>query len=134
MPTFGRPRIATLIASSPTGRSARARQPADDLVEEVARAVPVERRDRNRVAEAEAVELERLEVAARVVELVREHEHRPPRQAEDLGELLVPGRDARPGVDDEEHEVGLLDRLLAPARRSAGRTARCPCDRRRPCR
>ena len=86
-------------------------QPADDLVEEVARAVPVERRDRDRVAEPEAMELERLEVAARVVELVREHEHRAPRHAQDLRELLVARCDARSRVDDEEDEIGLLDGL-----------------------
>ena len=97
-----------LLADGPLGA---AREPADDLVEEVARAVPVQRRDRDRVAEAEPVELERLEVAARVVELVREDEHRPPRRAQDLRELLVAGCDARLRVDDEEHEVRLLDRL-----------------------
>ncbi len=85
-------------------------QPADDLVEEVARAVAVERRDRNRVAEAETVELEGLEIAAWVVELVREDEHGPPRHAQDLGELLVSRRHARLRVDDEEHEVRFLDR------------------------
>ena len=111
LPTFGRPRIATLIASSPTGRSPCPGRRLDDLVQEVAGAVAVERRDGDRVAEAETVELERLEVAARVVELVREHENRPPRHAQDLGELLVAGRHAGLRIDDEEHEVGLLDRL-----------------------
>ena len=57
--------------------------------------MPVQRGDRDRVAEAEPVELERLEVAARVVELVREDEHRAARRAEDLRELLVAGRDPR---------------------------------------
>ena len=61
-----------LLADRPL---AATREPAHDLVEQVARAVPVQRRDRDRVAEAEPVELERLEVAPRVVELVREHEH-----------------------------------------------------------
>ena len=100
-----------MIASSPTGRSPRPGRRLDDLVEQVARAVAVERRDGNRVAEAEPVELERLEVAARVVELVREHEHGPPRHAQDLRELLVSGRHTRFRIDDEEHEVRLLDRL-----------------------
>ncbi len=86
-----------------------ARQPRDDLVEQVARAVPVERGQRDGVAEAEPVELERLEVASRVVDLVHEHDHRLCRHAEDRRDLLVARRHPCPGVDDEEHEVGLLD-------------------------
>src|SRR5207247_1475385 len=35
-------------------------------------------------------------------------EHRRPRRAEDRRELLVSGRDTRPGVDDEENEIGLV--------------------------
>ena len=85
-------------------------QPRDDLVEQVAGAVAVERRERHRVAEAEPVELDRIEVAARVVDLVREHDHRLARGAQDRRELLVARRDARPRVDDEEDEVGLVDR------------------------
>ena len=71
----------------------------------------MKRRDGNRVAEAEAVELQRVEVFARVVELVGEHEYLPARLAQDLGELLVTGRHPRLRVDDEQHEVGLLDGL-----------------------
>ena len=111
MPTFGRPRIATRIASSPTGRSPPPGSRRDDLVEQVAGAVAVQRRERDRIAEPEPVELERLGVAARVVELVRDDEHGAPRRAQDLGELLVARRDSRLRVDDEEHEIGLLDRL-----------------------
>ena len=55
---------------------AAAREPGDDLVEQVAGAVAVQRRERDRVAEAEPVELERERVLRRVVDLVREHEHR----------------------------------------------------------
>src|SRR5262245_36559448 len=109
LPTFGRPRIATLIASSPTGRSPR--PGSRPTISSRRSPVPVQRGDRNRVTEPEPVELERLEVAARVVELVGEDEHRAPRHAQDLGELLVARSDSRPRVDDEEHEVRLLDRL-----------------------
>src|SRR5688572_18460322 len=76
------------------GTLAVAGEPADDFVEEVARAVAVKGRDRDRIAEPEAMELERLEIAARVVELVREHEHFTTGRAQDLGELLVPRRHA----------------------------------------
>ena len=91
-------------------RLVRSRQSRDDLVEQVARAVPVERGERHRVAEPEAMELDRLEVAPRVVDLVREHDHGLARGAEDRRELLVAGGDACPGVDDEEHQVGLVHR------------------------
>ena len=84
---------------------------ADDLVEQVAGAVPVQAGDRDRVAEAEPVQLERERVLARVVDLVREHEHRLVRLAQDLRDLLVAGRDPELRVDDEEDEVGLGDRL-----------------------
>ena len=73
LPTFGRPRMATRIASSPTGARPSPGSRVDDLVEQVAGAVTVQRRQRQRVAQAEPVELERLGSRARVVELVREH-------------------------------------------------------------
>lgn len=70
----------------------------------------VERGERHGVAEPDPVELDRIEVAPRIVDLVREHDHRLPRQAQDRRELLVTRSDSRPRVDDEEDEVGLLDR------------------------
>ena len=70
----------------------------------------MERGDGDRVAETETVELERLEVAARVVELVRKDEDGSTRHAQDLGELLVSGCHSRLRIDDEEHEVRFLDR------------------------
>ena len=89
---------------------ARARQARDDLVEQVARAVTVQPGEGPRVAEAEPVEHEPIGVPSRVVDLVREHDHRPLGGAKDHGELLVAGRYPRPRVDDEQHEVGLVDR------------------------
>src|SRR5205823_12410391 len=53
-----------------------ARKERDDRVEQVARAVAVERRQRQRIAEPEPVELERIRVADGVVDLVRDEEHR----------------------------------------------------------
>ena len=58
----------------PTGAPPLARELRDDLVEQVAGAVAVQRGERPRIAEPEPVELGRLEVLARVVDLVREHE------------------------------------------------------------
>ena len=47
-----------------------------DAVEQVAGAVPVQGGERERVTESELVELDGLEILARVVDLVREHDHR----------------------------------------------------------
>jgi hypothetical protein len=85
----------------------RARQPRDDLVEQLAGAVPVQRRERQRVAEPQPVELERVRVAPRVVDLVRDDEHRLARGAQDGGDLLVAGRDPRARVDHEDDHVRL---------------------------
>ena len=56
------------------------------------------------------MELERLGVAARVVELVGDQDHRLARAAQEVGELLVAGSDAGARVDHEQHEIGLGDR------------------------
>ena len=112
LPTFGRPRIATRIASSPGERRAGAVlfELGDDEVEQVAGAVAVQAGERKRLAESEPVELERERLLRGIVDLVRDHDHRLVRQAEDLRELLVARRDPCPRVDDEEHEIGLGDR------------------------
>ena len=105
-------------------------------------------RRRDRVAEPEAVELERERLLAGSSILFATTSTGLPRHAQDLGELLVAGRHAGARVDDEEDEVGLLDRrarlLRDRARRSASvamstppvsmsRNA-CPSTRRRaPC-
>ena len=64
----------------------------------------------NRIAEPEAMELERLRLASGLVDLVRDQEDRLARAAQDRRQLLVARRDPVPCVDDEEHEVGLGDR------------------------
>src|SRR3954465_9137874 len=86
LPTFGRPRIATRIASSgssgPPGRPCPPRQSGvsssrppgppvhlqvvEDLVQQVAGAMTVEPGDRDRVAKPETVQLEGERVLARV--------------------------------------------------------------------
>src|SRR5262249_8185108 len=57
------------------------------------------------------VELERLQVSSRIVELVGENEDGSTGRTQDVGELLVPGSHAGRRIDDEEDEVGLLHRL-----------------------
>src|SRR5581483_6216268 len=78
--------------------------------EQVAAADAVERREREGAAESEPMELERERLLRRVVDLVRDDEHRLARRAQDLRQLLVAGRDPRARVDDEEDEVGVRDR------------------------
>ena len=95
-----------------------AREALEDRVEQVARAVTVQPRDRQGLAEAEAVELVDLVGPGRVVELVRDQEHRTVGAAQQLRDLLVAGRHSGLRVHDEQDEVGLVDRG-APERRSA---------------
>ena len=90
-----------------------------DRVEQVARAVAVLGRERHRVAEAEAVELERERVLRRVVDLVRQQQHRLVGAPQDRRQLLVAGRDPGARVDDEQDQVGLARSPRAPARRSS---------------
>ena len=85
-------------------------QTRDDRVQQVARPVPVQGRERYGLAEPEPVELERLEVARRIVDLVRQQEHGLAGAPEDRRHLLVAGGGAELRVDDEEDEVGLVDR------------------------
>src|SRR2546425_164379 len=60
-------------------------EPLDDLVEQVAGVLAVHRRQRERIAEPEPVELEGERVATRVVDLVRDEQHGLVRDAQDLG-------------------------------------------------
>ena len=106
--------MATRIASGRQLRTLLAAvrlEVVDDLVEQVAGAVPVQAGDRDRVAEPELVQLERERLLLRIVDLVRDHEHRLLRLAEDLRDLLVARRDAGLRVEHEEDDVGLRDRL-----------------------
>ncbi len=85
-----------------------ARQSVDDLVEQIARAVPVHGRDRHRLAEARGGGTRartRPPPARRACSRARSRCRFE--RAQDLGQLLVARRDAGPRVDDEEHEVGL---------------------------
>ena len=120
LPTFGRPRIATRIASSPTGTRELSGRRSTISSSRSPTLVPCWPEMRHRVAEAEAVQVERQALLRRVVDLVREQQHLLLRAAQQLGELLVAGRDAGARVDDEQHEVGLGDRgarLLGDLRR-----------------
>src|SRR5213078_4488570 len=102
LPTFGRPRIATRIAASVT--AGRPRPGSRATIESSRSPVPWPW-----AAEPEPVKLERERVLIGVVDLVRDEHHRLVRRPQDLSELLVARRDARPRVGQEEDEVGLGD-------------------------
>ena len=109
LPTFGRPMNAMRGAPSSSVVLGR-RERLDDGVEKVARAGARDGREREDVLEAERVELGRVERARGVVGLVGDDEHGLVGAPQDRRDLLVDGRDARRGVDDEQDDVGLLDR------------------------
>ena len=95
LPTFGRPRIATLIASSPTGRSLR---PGSRRTISSSRSpVPWPWSAESGIGSPRPSRWNSSasSVPPRVVELVREHEHRLSRRAQDLRELLVARRHPR---------------------------------------
>ncbi len=74
----------------------------------------------DRVAEPEAVELERARLPARGRRSCSRARARACATSRRIvGELLVAGRDAGARVDDEQDEVGLGDGARAPARRSS---------------
>ena len=70
----------------------------------------VQSRDRHGLAEPEAVELVDLVGPGRVVNLVRDQEHGAVGAAQQLRDLFIAGRHAGLRVDDEQHEIGLVDR------------------------
>ena len=88
------------------------RQPRDDRVEQVAGAGALDRRDRVEVSEPERIELRGLRLAPPGVGLVRREHHRLTAAAEAVGDVVLDGDDPGLRVDDEEHDVGLVDRGL----------------------
>jgi hypothetical protein len=93
----------------------RRRHAADDRVEQIARALPVDRRNGKHFFRAERVELE-VVGGPRVVDLVRHHHPRPLRGTQHFGHVIVARMQASLGVDHEQEEIGFGDRLvnLAP--------------------
>jgi hypothetical protein len=67
-------------------------QELDEPVEQVPRPEPLRGRDRDGIAEAEPVELQRARHVAHRVDLVGGHDRRQARAAQEVGHLLVPGR------------------------------------------
>ena len=88
----------------------RLMQVLDHLVEQVARAIAVNGRQREGVAQPERVELVHAVVAVGRVELVHREDDGLLRLPEQARDLLVVGVDARLAVHDEHDHVGLVRR------------------------
>ena len=86
-------------------------QQLDEPVEQVAGAEALGGGDRQRLAEAEAVEVVGEREVVRRVDLVGRDHHGEPAAAQDVGDLLVARPHAGAGVDDEQRHLGVGQRL-----------------------
>ena len=96
----------------------RRRRPRTQHLQHLGHAAAVLGRDRHRLAEAQAIEVGQRALLPAGVDLVGGQHHRPLAAAQHAGDLGVERGHARPRVDDEEHQVGLVHRhqhLLAHA-------------------
>ncbi len=109
LPTLGRPITAMRTGSSPRAAGGQLAERLDDPVEQVAGAEPVRGRDRDRLAEAELVELGGDVLVARAVDFVDDDEDRDVAAAQRLRQLGVAGPDPGAAVDDEQDRLGLGD-------------------------
>ena len=91
------------------GRRGRGRAVAQRL-EHLGDAAAVLARDAERIAEAESIEVGHRRLLAEVVHLVGDEHHRLVRLAQQPRDLFVERRRARPRVDDEGDEVGVVHR------------------------
>ena len=80
-------------------------QQLDDAVEQVAGAEPLGGGDRQRLAQAEAMEVRGERQLADAVALVRRDDRRQRRAAQQIGHLLIARAHAGAGVDDEHRDL-----------------------------
>ena len=112
LPTFGRPITASrTMSSSSSASSSSSGTQLDEAVEQVAGAEPLRGGDRQRLAEAEAVEVGDEREVVRRVDLVRGDDDRQLPAAQDLRDLLVARPHPRARVDHEQRDLGVGDRL-----------------------
>ena len=125
LPTLGRPMIAIRrgppIWSNCSG--GRLGQRREHGVEQVAGAAAVQGRDRHRLAEAEVPQAVGLGLGPLVVDLVGGEHDGLAGLAQDPDDGLVVVGDADPGVDDEQHGVGDVDRDLGLGADALGQAA-----------
>jgi hypothetical protein len=86
------------------------------ILDELAHAFAVLRRDRDRIAHRELVEFRRDDGLVHALGLVDDEEGGRGRLAQGLGDALVLRREAARAVDDEEDHVGFRNRLACLAR------------------
>src|SRR4051794_10411192 len=84
----------------------------DDPVQQVPGPEPLGGGDRLRIAEPEAVEVGGQRHVADVVDLVGGEDDRLGPAAQEVGELLVPGPGAGARVDDQDGDLGVVERRL----------------------
>ena len=114
MPTFGstEDRDATRSAELVLRDGRDLREDLEDLLEHVGDTAPMQGGDRVRLTEPQVPQRGGLGLLAGVVDLVGHEEHRLVRLAEQAHHVLVGRRRPDGGVDDEEHDVGEVDRDL----------------------
>ena len=95
-------------------------EPRDDLVEQVADALAVLRRNLDDRLEPEGVELDRPTASVPIVRLVDRDQHRPAHRAERAGDLLVPGHQPFAPIYNEDNEI-----RRQMARRPCSTTSSC---------
>ena len=106
LPAFGRPTIGDL--DRPAGACLLVRRPrptsrcSRERVVEVGQALAVLGRDRDRLAEAESIGLDRAGVAGRALGLVGDEDDRLAERAQHRGEMPVERRHAGARVDQEQ--------------------------------
>ena len=100
------------------------RKLGDETVEEIAGVGPLQRRDQQRIAEPQAIQLVGAIAVDLAVRLVAHQDDRPPSSTQRLGDLLVQRSHAVAYVDHEAAHIGLGDRHL----RLLARRSRQRCD------
>ena len=85
-------------------------EPFHDQIQEVTTARAVDRRDGNRIAKTELVELQRIRIALPTLSLVGHENDGVALTSENLGNLKVTGHHTCLGIDDKQRHIGLCKR------------------------
>ena len=110
LPTFGRPMIASASSPSCVAFGASGGKQLDDAVEQVAGAFAVDRRNRNRLAKAQARRIRRAPTHSAFgdSDLLATSDDRAALATQNLRDVFVERMQAGLRVDDEDDDVGFL--------------------------